>query len=97
MWNRRELTVTEAKRGLPCPKCNPDIKGKPMSLVEKVDAAIKNAIAKGQSPGRAAIEAMTEPTPEMLEEGSDPHGGLSVLQARSCWQSMIDAALKDGE
>lgn len=22
IWNRREITVSEAKRGLPCPKCN---------------------------------------------------------------------------
>ena len=26
MWNRKEITVTEARRGLPCPKCNPDTK-----------------------------------------------------------------------
>lgn len=53
---------------------------------------------------RAAIEAMREPTPNMIAAGNieivspgedgDYLGTLENEEARECWQAMIDAALK---
>lgn len=42
---------------------------------------------------RAAIEAMREPTKEMLSDGELSIGGLPATLA--VWEAMIDAALQD--
>lgn len=51
---------------------------------------------------RAAIEAMREPSPKMLDEGfralisgDDDALDTSTSDAIKCWRAMIDAALKE--
>jgi hypothetical protein len=42
---------------------------------------------------RVAIEAMREPTQEMISAAMDPHEGLGGSTVTIVWQEMIDAAL----
>ena len=75
-----------------------------MSMVERVGEALALADSEDYVGGpfvwnrehyiplaRAAIEAMMEPTDEMVEAGEND-GGHSIYR----WQSMITAALKEG-
>lgn len=42
---------------------------------------------------RAVIEALREPTREMLSRGAVTYGDPGIATAGSCWRKMIDAAL----
>lgn len=70
-----------------------------MKPIEKVSRAIAAEMGEplhGNSPGfrrlaRAAIEALREPTPEMVK-AAELH---TIGTPRTPWQAMIDAALLD--
>ncbi len=53
---------------------------------------------KMRAQARAAIEAMREPTPAMVDAGYEADNGedrhLGERGARDCWRLMVDAALK---
>lgn len=78
-----------------------------MSMVERVARALAKAdrieICSDASyefssygpKARAAIEAMLEPTDEMIQDYHLPHVGPSDVDY--IWRSMIDAALGEGE
>jgi hypothetical protein len=86
-----------------------------LTMVERVAEAITlAAVGKGNRPNarmrriaRAAIEAMREPTEEMVSAGADAeptdyNGGPIPKDARKftalvIYRAMIDAALKEGE
>lgn len=72
----------------------------PLSMIERVAKAI--SAAQTQTPdmwqaflpeARAAIEAMREPTEEMVWSHEVPHYGPD--EAREAWRAMIDAAMKE--
>jgi hypothetical protein len=72
------------------------------SMVERVSRAIRLSLDEtGYYPdaARAAIEAMREPTPEMIEAGNIPgwDDSVSVGLSEEIWPAMIDAALKEEE
>lgn len=90
-----------------------------MTMIERVARAIYEVLASPSEPdwdntgeetkggahqiARAAIEAMREPSPKMLEEGfgalisgDDDALDTAVSDAAKCWRAMIDAALKEG-
>jgi hypothetical protein len=67
-------------------------------MVERVARAIDKAMQEQHDPtpgylARAAIEAMREPTIDMLRVADVPVGG-DYLSPKECWRGMIDAALK---
>lgn len=62
---------------------------------DDVYPAIRNRCLRD---ARAAIEAMREPTEEMVNAGAVAEGDTNLeAQARSLWEAMIDAILKDGD
>lgn len=74
-------------------------------MIERVATAISNAMAEhGATPiwsdrmARAAIEAMREPSAEMVKDGLEkPRGMIDWKEAvAASWRAMIDAALKEG-
>lgn len=68
-----------------------------MDMIDKVAAAIMTAQAHGGNLGaqaRAAIEAMREPTPEMIESAWAEALGED---AAGVWRDMIEAALSPGQ
>ena len=66
----------------------PDIEGFAI-----LDMATGDTIGDWRDQARAAIEAMREPTDEMLRGHSDNVDGLDPETARKDWEAMIDAAL----
>ena len=71
-------------------------------MIERVALAISggddpaNVLAIHRSRARAAIEAMREPTKEMMAAGSRtmPDYDPGDDDAKQCWHEMIDEALK---
>lgn len=70
-------------------------------MVERVAKAIREAhvgrpmyeLVNTEDLARAAIEAMREPTPDMVSEGDD----YRAFSSRTTWQAMIDEALTPRE
>jgi hypothetical protein len=65
-------------------------------MIERVARAIDRAISEQHDPtpgylARAAIQALRNPTREMLERGYENNFGYYPTQA---WQAMIDEVLK---
>lgn len=74
-----------------------------MTIIERVSRAISGAPFPSKSSlrkARAAIEAMREPTENMIFAGSqgyDPSLDLGYKEAAGIFQAMIDAALNEGK
>lgn len=77
-------------------------------MIERVAKAIETELEAAQAWGtaplqrdlaRAAIEAMREPTQDMVRaSGPDPHGGgHTARDAEDIYTSMIDAAMGRGK
>ena len=54
-----------------------------LEIIDNEDSAYAAAVA--------AIKAMREPTPDMIEAGEEADQGFNL----AAWHAMIDAALKD--
>lgn len=76
-------------------------------MIERVAKAIEEADANGFSKlpywecAKVAIEAMREPTSEMIKEGESEFFEFrpspqdwTLASTKNCWQAMIDEALK---
>jgi hypothetical protein len=82
-----------------------------MNMIERVARAIYRTLAFGneldkaekeiqtlyKNIAKAAIEAMREPTYEMLEPVTNADGCFKAIDPKKAYQVIIDAALKDSK
>lgn len=69
-------------------------------MIERVAQALKDSGLREDydvrlALARAAIEAMREPTKEMIDEGNRRISVSATENTRVTWHNMIDEALKD--